>query len=80
MLRAKIYHLGVFCQKNVICTKAFIYYTPIGKPLPYMKGLYVRLKDEVFKGSRPYSAEFFETMLKKELGETKVMTDIKEPK
>ena len=45
-----------------------------------MKGLYVRLKDEVFKGSRPYPAEFFETMLKKELGETKVMTDIKEPK
>lgn len=52
----------------------------MGKPLPYMKGLYVRLKDEVFKGSRPYPAEFFETMLKKELGETKVMTDIKEPK
>ena len=52
----------------------------MGKPLPYMKGLYVRLKDEVFKGSRPYPAEFFETMLKKELGETIVMTDIKEPK
>ncbi|XP_052068311.1 85/88 kDa calcium-independent phospholipase A2-like [Mytilus californianus] len=51
-----------------------------GKPLAYMKGLYVRLKDEVFKGSRPYPAESFEAMLKKELGETKVMTDIKGPK
>ena len=79
-MRAKIDHLSIFCQNDVICTKAFIYYTPIGKPLPYMKGLYVRLKDEVFKGSRPYPAEFFETMLKKELGETIVMTDIKEPK
>ena len=45
-----------------------------------MKGVYVRLKDEVFKGSRPYPAEFFETMLKKEFGESKVMTDIVGPK
>lgn len=51
----------------------------LDKPLSYMKGLYVRLKDEVFKGSRPYASELFEEMLKKELGE-KVMTDIKGPK
>ena len=45
-----------------------------------MRGMYFRLKDEVFKGSRPYPAEPFEKLLKKEFGETKVMTDIKNPK
>ena len=51
----------------------------LGKPLHYMRGLYFRLKDEVFKGSRPYPSEPFEELLKKEFGD-KVMTDIKHPK
>ena len=50
-----------------------------GKPIHYMRGLYFRLKDEVFKGSRPYPSEAFESLLKREFGE-KVMTDIKHPK
>ncbi|KAL5018205.1 hypothetical protein ScPMuIL_003927 [Solemya velum] len=52
----------------------------VGRPLQLIKGLYYRMKDEVFKGRRPYSAEPFEEMLKREFGETKVMTDIKHPK
>ncbi|XP_059178453.1 85/88 kDa calcium-independent phospholipase A2-like [Physella acuta] len=51
-----------------------------GFSLQYMKGLYVRLKDEVFKGSRPYDAAPFEEMLKREFGEEAVMADIKHPK
>lgn len=52
----------------------------VGKPLSYIRGMYFRLKDEVFKGSRPYDSAPFEVLLKTEFGETKVMTDIKSPK
>ncbi|XP_033738076.1 85/88 kDa calcium-independent phospholipase A2-like [Pecten maximus] len=52
----------------------------IGKSLTYLKGLYFRLKDEVFTGTRPYATEPFEEMLKREFGDTKVMTDIIHPK
>ncbi|KAH9489716.1 85/88 kDa calcium-independent phospholipase A2 [Bulinus truncatus] len=51
-----------------------------GFSLQYMKGLYVRLKDEVFKGSRPYDCGPFEEMLKREFGEDTLMSDIKHPK
>ncbi|PVD38093.1 hypothetical protein C0Q70_00704 [Pomacea canaliculata] len=51
-----------------------------GFSLAYIKGLYVRMKDEVFKGNRPYSSQLFETMLKREFGEHSVMSDIKHPK
>ncbi|KAK7112659.1 85/88 kDa calcium-independent phospholipase A2-like [Littorina saxatilis] len=51
-----------------------------GFSLAYIKGLYVRMKDEVFKGARPYNSALFETMLKREFGEETVMTDIKSPK
>ncbi|XP_035824061.1 85/88 kDa calcium-independent phospholipase A2 isoform X2 [Aplysia californica] len=51
-----------------------------GFSLPYMKGLYVRLKDEVFKGTRPYDPAQFEVFLKREFGEDTVMTDLKHPK
>ena len=51
----------------------------LGKPLHYMRGMYFRLKDEVFKGTRPYPSEPFEELLQKEFGD-KVMTDIKHPK
>ncbi|XP_053392788.1 85/88 kDa calcium-independent phospholipase A2-like isoform X2 [Mercenaria mercenaria] len=52
----------------------------VGKPIQYIRGMYFRLKDEVFKGSRPYESEPFEMLLKREFGESKVMTDIKSPK
>ncbi|CAG5128672.1 unnamed protein product, partial [Candidula unifasciata] len=51
-----------------------------GFSLQYMKGLYVRLKDEVFKGKRPYESGPFEEMLKREFTEDAVMSDIKHPK
>lgn len=51
-----------------------------GKPLSYIRGLYLRLKDEVFTGSRPYQSENFEAMLKQEFGEQTVMTDFKKPR
>ncbi|KAH3860746.1 85/88 kDa calcium-independent phospholipase A2-like [Dreissena polymorpha] len=51
-----------------------------GKSVSEIRDQYNRLKDQVFKGSRPYDSELIETLMKKEFGETKVMTDIKEPK
>ncbi|XP_041362867.1 85/88 kDa calcium-independent phospholipase A2-like [Gigantopelta aegis] len=51
-----------------------------GFPLQHLKGLYFRLKDEVFKGKRPYSSEPFEQMLKREFGEDSTMAEIKHPK
>ncbi|XP_061191986.1 85/88 kDa calcium-independent phospholipase A2-like [Saccostrea echinata] len=51
-----------------------------GKPLSYMRGLYIRLKDEVFTGSRPYESENFEVLLKEEFGEETVMTDLRKPR
>ncbi|XP_055875593.1 85/88 kDa calcium-independent phospholipase A2-like isoform X2 [Biomphalaria glabrata] len=53
---------------------------PVSMGDRYMKGLYVRLKDEVFKGSRPYDSGPFEEMLKREFGEYTLMGDIKHPK
>ncbi|KAK7501258.1 hypothetical protein BaRGS_00007383 [Batillaria attramentaria] len=52
----------------------------MGFSLPYIKGLYVRMKDEVFKGTRPYNSQLFETMLKREFGENSHMSDIVSPK
>ena len=60
--------------------KYVLLYVPVGKPLHYLRGLYFRLKDEVFKGSRPYDSVPFENFLKQEFGETRMMTDIKHPK
>ena len=51
-----------------------------GKPLSYVRGMYFRLKDQVFKGSRPYDTVPFETLLKEEFGESRVMTDMQSPK
>ncbi|XP_052261782.1 85/88 kDa calcium-independent phospholipase A2-like isoform X1 [Dreissena polymorpha] len=48
----------------------------VGKPTSYIRGMYFRLKDQVFKGSRPYDSIPFENLLKEEFGETSVMTDI----
>ncbi|RUS71722.1 hypothetical protein EGW08_020519 [Elysia chlorotica] len=51
-----------------------------GISLQYLKGIYVRLKDEVFKGTRPYETAPFEALLRREFGEDSVMADIKKPK
>ncbi|XP_034259609.1 85/88 kDa calcium-independent phospholipase A2 isoform X2 [Pantherophis guttatus] len=51
-----------------------------GKPMDYMRCVYFRMKDEVFRGSRPYESEPLENFLKKEFGEHTKMTDIKSPK
>jgi calcium-independent phospholipase A2 len=45
-----------------------------------VKGLYVRMKDEVFKGVRPYNSQCFESMLKREFGEETKMADLERPK
>ncbi|XP_053110798.1 85/88 kDa calcium-independent phospholipase A2 isoform X2 [Hemicordylus capensis] len=51
-----------------------------GKPMDYMRCLYFRMKDQVFRGSRPYESEPLEDFLKKEFGEHTKMTDVKTPK
>uniref|UniRef100_H3AC52 phospholipase A2 n=1 Tax=Latimeria chalumnae TaxID=7897 RepID=H3AC52_LATCH len=51
-----------------------------GKPMLYLRCLYFRMKDEVFKGSRPYDSAPLEEFLKKEFGETTKMIDIRRPK
>lgn len=51
-----------------------------GKTMRQCMGLYLRMKEQCFVGSRPYPSEFFEAILKDNLGEFTVMTDIKHPK
>lgn len=46
----------------------------------YCQRLYFRLKDEVFKGSRPYDNKVIEDFLKKEFGENTKMTSITDHK
>ena len=48
----------------------------LGKDAIEVQRLYFRLKDKVFVGSRPYSAEPFEEFLKQEFGETTTMENI----
>ncbi|XP_073841734.1 85/88 kDa calcium-independent phospholipase A2-like isoform X2 [Musca autumnalis] len=51
-----------------------------GKTMRQCMGLYMRMKEQCFVGSRPYPSEIFESILKDNLGEFTVMTDIKHPK
>jgi len=46
----------------------------------YAQGLYFRLKDEVFKGRRPYDSEPLESFMKKEFGETTRMSEKEYPR
>ena len=46
----------------------------------YAQGLYFRLKDEVFKGKRPYDSEPLESFMKKEFGETTRMSEKEYPR
>uniref|UniRef100_A0A452HN76 phospholipase A2 n=1 Tax=Gopherus agassizii TaxID=38772 RepID=A0A452HN76_9SAUR len=51
-----------------------------GKPVDYMRCLYFRMKNEVFRGSRPYESEPLDEFLKREFGEHTKMTDVQKPK
>ncbi|NWZ42674.1 PLPL9 phospholipase, partial [Brachypodius atriceps] len=48
--------------------------------MDYMRCLYFRMKDMVFRGSRPYESEPLDEFLKKEFGENTKMTDVRKPK
>lgn len=50
------------------------------KSMAYMRGVYFRMKDEVFRGSRPYESGPLEEFLKREFGEHTKMSDVKKPK
>nr|XP_029732321.1 85/88 kDa calcium-independent phospholipase A2-like isoform X5 [Aedes albopictus] len=51
-----------------------------GKTMKQCMCLYLRMKDQAFVGSRPYPSDLLETVLKEQLGEFTVMSDIKHPK
>ncbi|XP_068108190.1 85/88 kDa calcium-independent phospholipase A2 isoform X2 [Hyperolius riggenbachi] len=51
-----------------------------GKSMEYLRCLYFRMKNEVFRGSRPYESAPLEEFLKKEFGEHTKMTDVRHPK
>ncbi|XP_026803862.3 85/88 kDa calcium-independent phospholipase A2 isoform X1 [Pangasianodon hypophthalmus] len=51
-----------------------------GKSMEYLRCLYFRMKDQVFKGSRPYESAPLEDFLKQEFGENTKMTDVTHPK
>ncbi|XP_053275231.1 85/88 kDa calcium-independent phospholipase A2 isoform X1 [Pleuronectes platessa] len=51
-----------------------------GKSMDYLRCLYFRMKEMVFKGSRPYESAPLEDFLKKEFGENTKMTDVQYPR
>lgn len=51
-----------------------------GKSMDYLLCLYFRMKEQVFKGSRPYESAPLEDFLKKEFGENTKMTDVRYPR
>lgn len=51
-----------------------------GKTMRQCMGLYLRMKEQCFVGSRPYPSQLLESILKENLGELTVMSDIKHPK
>ncbi|XP_041774229.1 85/88 kDa calcium-independent phospholipase A2 isoform X4 [Anopheles merus] len=51
-----------------------------GKTMKQCMCLYLRMKDQAFVGSRPYPSDQLETVLKEQLGEFTVMSDIKHPR
>lgn len=51
-----------------------------GKTMKQCMCLYLRMKDQAFIGSRPYTSDNLENLLKDTLGANTVMTDIKHPK
>lgn len=65
---------------NYFLELIFIFIIVVGKSMRECRCLYFRLKDKVFVGTRPYDADLLETFLKKELGESTKMGDIRNPK
>ncbi|XP_060910378.1 85/88 kDa calcium-independent phospholipase A2 isoform X3 [Labrus mixtus] len=51
-----------------------------GKSMEYLRCLYFRMKEQVFKGSRPYESAPLEDFLKKEFGENTKMADVQYPR
>ncbi|XP_052446337.1 85/88 kDa calcium-independent phospholipase A2-like isoform X3 [Carassius gibelio] len=51
-----------------------------GKSMEYVRCLYFRMKEQVFKGSRPYESGPLEEFLKNEFGENTKMTDVAHPR
>ncbi|XP_022594074.1 85/88 kDa calcium-independent phospholipase A2 isoform X2 [Seriola dumerili] len=51
-----------------------------GKSMEYLRCLYFRMKEQVFKGSRPYESAPLEDFLKKEFGENTKMSDVQYPR
>ncbi|MEE6512485.1 hypothetical protein FKM82_019531 [Ascaphus truei] len=51
-----------------------------GKSMEYLRCLYFRMKNEVFRGSRPYESGPLEEFLKREFGEQTKMSDVRTPK
>ncbi|XP_074521091.1 85/88 kDa calcium-independent phospholipase A2 isoform X1 [Halichoeres trimaculatus] len=51
-----------------------------GKSMEYLRCLYFRMKEQVFKGSRPYESAPLEDFLKKEFGENTKMTEVQYPR
>ncbi|KAM4612262.1 85/88 kDa calcium-independent phospholipase A2 isoform 2-T2 [Polymixia lowei] len=51
-----------------------------GKSMEYLRCLYFRMKEQVFKGSRPYESAPLEDFLKKEFGENTKMAAIRYPR
>ncbi|XP_042248253.1 85/88 kDa calcium-independent phospholipase A2-like [Thunnus maccoyii] len=51
-----------------------------GKSMEYLRCLYFRMKEQVFKGSRPYESAPLEDFLKKEFGKNTKMTDVQYPR
>ncbi|XP_053325897.1 85/88 kDa calcium-independent phospholipase A2 isoform X2 [Spea bombifrons] len=51
-----------------------------GKSMEYVRCLYFRMKNEVFRGSRPYESGPLEEFLKREFGEQTKMSEVTTPK
>uniref|UniRef100_A0A8C2ALL6 phospholipase A2 n=1 Tax=Cyprinus carpio TaxID=7962 RepID=A0A8C2ALL6_CYPCA len=51
-----------------------------GKSMEYLRCLYFRMKEQVFKGSRPYESGPLEEFLKNEFGENTKMKDVAHPR
>lgn len=48
--------------------------------MEYLRCLYFRMKEQVFRGSRPYESAPLEDFLKKEFGENTKMADVRYPR
>lgn len=63
----------------IMCSLSF-FNLGAGKTMKQCMCLYLRMKEQAFIGSRPYTSDNLESLLKDTLGANTVMTDIKHPK